>query len=274
MQSANKLRADGFFLQISSGKKLTDTIKTLDCYEIIYIHSGKCIHILNGKTSELSSGEMLIMGKDDSHCFLKQQPDTVIISLCVSKEKMAEFIIPYEKAHEGEAVIKSKLIHLNLFQQHYFSETYGELVKKAAADQKNCNIILGAVLPMFYLDIVSVKKEDGDSVPKSFTELVAEMAKPENLRGGIDTMLEISNFSHSHLCRLFKSYMNMSPHQYISALRMDNAFNMIANTDIPFENVAEQVGYSSFSHFSLKFKETFGKTPAAIRREYFKSEKS
>ncbi len=272
MQSANKLQSDGFLLQISYGKKLTDNIKTLENYEIIYIYSGKCVHILNGKTSELTPGEMLIMGEADSHCFLRQQPDTVIISLSVSKEKMAEFIKPYEKDNK-ETVIKSKLIHLNLFQQHYLSETYGGLVKKAAADQRNCNIILGAVLPMFYLDIISVKKTENNSVPKSFTELVAEMSKPENIRGGIDAMLEISNFSHSHLCRLFKSYMNMSPHQYISALRMDQAFNLIANTDISFENVAEQVGYSSFSHFSLKFKETFGKTPAAIRREYYKNTK-
>jgi transcriptional regulator GlxA family with amidase domain len=70
----------------------------------------------------------------------------------------------------------------------------------------------------------------------------------------------------AQLCRLVKMHIGQTPQHYIKELRLTHAYEMIQSTDIPFEQIALQVGYSSFSHFSVAFKQRFGLSPAVLRK--------
>ena len=63
-----------------------------------------------------------------------------------------------------------------------------------------------------------------------------------------------------------KKQAGKTPQQYVRELRLLRAYDLIQSTDLPFEDVANAVGYFSFSHFSTTFKERFGLTPAALRK--------
>ncbi len=51
----------------------------------------------------------------------------------------------------------------------------------------------------------------------------------------------------------------------VTELRMQHACNMLKSQGQSIEQIAEEAGYPSVEHFSRRFKEIYGITPAAYR---------
>ena len=73
--------------------------------------------------------------------------------------------------------------------------------------------------------------------------------------------------------KLVKKFMGEDYKNIIIRRRMELAEIYLANPDKSLEEIAWQVGYSSYSGFQLCFKRYFGVTPSERRRELLESEK-
>jgi AraC-like DNA-binding protein len=67
--------------------------------------------------------------------------------------------------------------------------------------------------------------------------------------------------SHFHLSRIFSKEMDRGVFQYLRVLRMERAAELLRAGNLNVTQVALEVGYSSPSHFSTAFHETFGCCP-------------
>lgn len=74
-----------------------------------------------------------------------------------------------------------------------------------------------------------------------------------------------AHFSESHLLRLFRKHTGMSISQYITQRRMNLAHMLLQTTDMSVAQVAEAVGYASYSHFCSRFKEHKGVLPGNVK---------
>jgi AraC family transcriptional regulator len=54
--------------------------------------------------------------------------------------------------------------------------------------------------------------------------------------------------------------------KYVLQMRLDRAYREVILTDRRFEEIAEELGYTSLSHFSQLFKAHFGMTPSGMRK--------
>jgi AraC-like DNA-binding protein len=103
-------------------------------------------------------------------------------------------------------------------------------------------------------------------VPNKLLLAMKEMKKREHLKRGVNSFIELSNYSQSHLTRLMKKYFNTTIQSYILNLKLDAAYHDFLLTSIPAEEICEEIGFKSFSHFHKVFKEKYGITPAALRK--------
>lgn len=71
--------------------------------------------------------------------------------------------------------------------------------------------------------------------------------------------------SPNHLTRLFKKQLGIAPVQYITALRVEKAAEMLARTDASILDIALMTGFKSLSNFYKCFKEKTGHTPKEYR---------
>lgn len=62
-------------------------------------------------------------------------------------------------------------------------------------------------------------------------------------------------------------YPNTTPKQYINELRLQKAYNCIVLTQKSVEDISEELGFASYSHFNKIFKARFYITPGALRKE-------
>ncbi len=68
-----------------------------------------------------------------------------------------------------------------------------------------------------------------------------------------------------HLSRVFKDVLHTSPHRYLMEVRLHHAQVLLQNTELQVADVAIQSGFNSPEHFSVAYKQGFGKTPREER---------
>jgi AraC-like DNA-binding protein len=135
--------------------------------------------------------------------------------------------------------------------------------------------VLGAAQPLWYrtkaLELAAecffVESEElfcqrqkrlaADRVEKVQAMLRRDLVNPPTLEDIAKTV----GCSAFHLSRTFSTEVGMTIPQYIRRLRMDRAAELLRIGKHNVTEVALEVGYSSLSHFSLAFHQTFGCCP-------------
>lgn len=73
--------------------------------------------------------------------------------------------------------------------------------------------------------------------------------------------------SRRYLYTMFKEYKNMSPTEYILAVRMQAADKYLRSTNYSISEIAELTGYSNYSHFSRAYTKHFSISPSDRRKQ-------
>jgi AraC family transcriptional regulator len=73
------------------------------------------------------------------------------------------------------------------------------------------------------------------------------------------------HMSPYHFARMFKQATGQPPHVYITSQRMDQAKNLLGNSELSLVEVAASVGYQTQAHFTGVFHKHVGTTPRAFR---------
>ena len=83
-----------------------------------------------------------------------------------------------------------------------------------------------------------------------------------------ETLAKECNISEVYLRKLFMTHLSTSPKQYILALRVGKAKQMLTEGADKIWAIAEKCGFESSSHFCRTFKEQLGMTPNEYRKRY------
>lgn len=84
------------------------------------------------------------------------------------------------------------------------------------------------------------------------------------------TLAEIAavvGMSMYHFSRLFKQSTGFAPHQYVMNCRIAKAKKLLTGSEKTIEQISEQVGFQSQSHFTNVFRKFMGITPKVYREQ-------
>lgn len=79
-------------------------------------------------------------------------------------------------------------------------------------------------------------------------------------------LAEVVSMSRSVFSEKFVNMVGKTPMRYLAEWRMQEASDMLRNTDAPMATVAEDVGYGSEMAFRKAFRKITGETPGKVRR--------
>lgn len=74
-----------------------------------------------------------------------------------------------------------------------------------------------------------------------------------------------AHLSQDHLIRTFKTYLGVTPHQYVINRRIEKAKELLISTSMPISELALSTGFSDQSHLTTVFSKTVGLSPARYR---------
>jgi AraC family transcriptional activator of mtrCDE len=86
----------------------------------------------------------------------------------------------------------------------------------------------------------------------------------------VPKLAKLIDVSAPHLQKLFKAEMKMSPIACLRNLRLEKARELLETTFKRVSIIAIEIGINSESHFTRDFKNKYGLTPTAYRKEHWK----
>jgi transcriptional regulator GlxA family with amidase domain len=108
-------------------------------------------------------------------------------------------------------------------------------------------------------------RQTNDAVINKCQEWVAMNYKT---RAPVAAMAEISGLPERSFIRRFTKALGMTPINYVHALRLEEAKQMLETTDLSVEAVADEAGYEDTSFFGRLFRRKTGLTPAHYRLRF------
>jgi transcriptional regulator GlxA family with amidase domain len=81
-------------------------------------------------------------------------------------------------------------------------------------------------------------------------------------------MIGLAGLPERSFMRRFTSATGMTPLDYVHALRLEEAKQMLETGDLPVEAIANEMGYEDTSFFGRLFRRKIGLTPAQYRLRF------
>ena len=88
-----------------------------------------------------------------------------------------------------------------------------------------------------------------------------------------NVLAELCSMSIRNFIRLFKNTYHTTPHKYLINLRISHALSLLATTEKSINQIADEVGYESSTHFINSFKQIVGFTPNQHRNQSMHNQK-
>ncbi len=102
-----------------------------------------------------------------------------------------------------------------------------------------------------------------DAIGRAISECHARASDP-NLT--VDDLASAAGYSRFHFSRLFSESQGVSPGQFITRCRMEDAVQLLQANRMPIKAVSMRCGFNDANYFSKVFQRTYGMTPRQFRQ--------
>jgi len=144
---------------------------------------------------------------------------------------------------------------------HRFRKLQQELLKDMVNDHYISlllhNILSGVLLDQQEMHTTDPVTEAQYYIKEHFKEQIS-----------LDMIAENCGLSKYYFSRQFKEQTGFTPWDYLTSQRIRLAMQLLSNTKMSIEQVSEECGYQSASHFVRAFKKAAEMTPTSFRRHY------
>jgi AraC family transcriptional regulator len=106
----------------------------------------------------------------------------------------------------------------------------------------------------------------GGLSPKVLCRAIERLRSDSDADVSLSALAADAGLSRFHFCRAFKESTGLSPHAWLRQHRLEQAMNMLRDTDASVVSVAVALGYSSQTAFAAAFRKLTGETPSDWRR--------
>ena len=83
-------------------------------------------------------------------------------------------------------------------------------------------------------------------------------------------MKKHANCTQEHLCKIFRTYLDKTPTEFINELRMKRAKVLLQKSSMEIYEVGNELGFTSLSRFYHLFKKYYGIPPAQYKKNILK----
>ena len=233
-------------------------------YQLLYVASGKAYFRLNKKVHEVTAGHMvLFLPRQEQHYeyFGKDRPEIYWVHFTGSNVKNI--------LHSYQLPTDTNIFYCGS------SATYAYLFKEMIQELQTCRVGYQELLTMYlrqiFLLIQRSRQEHLTSISSYLQEEINYACKYFNEHYNesinIEEYARSRGMSVSWFLRNFKQVTKQSPMQYILALRINNAINLLETTDYNLTEIASIIGYDNPLYFSRLFKKQKGISPSDYRKE-------
>ncbi len=247
--------------------------------EIGYCYEGSGVLTLGKEDCRFEGGEFSVIPKNYPHT---TNSDENTVSrweyLFVDAEGILRNLAGGEHPMRTERMIRRLNSRALFLKEKDHPELRGQVRKvldtmRLAEDyyQEEATGILAAFFAGIARENADYSEQDESGVDDSrFSLMLTQVLEYINVHYGepikVKELADMCHISETHFRRIFSSYMEMSPLEYINQVRIRMACELLNRTDEPVADIAVKCGFSTNSTFNRNFRQIMGATPMEWRR--------
>ena len=105
-----------------------------------------------------------------------------------------------------------------------------------------------------------------ETIERAVGRVIVAMRENLSEQFTIDDMARTAMFSKFHFSRLFQRATGVSPGRFLSAVRFQEAKELLVSTSLTVTDISHRVGYTSVGTFSSRFRRSVGVSPTTYRQ--------
>jgi len=236
----------------------------MEFYQIFFIKEGVATFLVNGVPCTLRENMFLLATPGVTHGISTLPESDAEPLLCVLEAKFV--VLSPELAAD---LLKLPLVCQGTPKQlELFYEAFLEGVQK---DECYVNTVSCLLSYFLYLSIRINRNYILGSVDEKLqlktTTLIKEyLSEHYSEEVSLDTLADLTGYSKTYLCRIFRENTGMTINTYLNKVRIGNAAQLLANTDMDLVEVGRRTGYNNVFHFIKTFKKIVGIPPGSYRK--------
>jgi len=189
----------------------------------------------------------------------------------IDLRSVIEEMFPNNAAFQNEAVstLSKRAILTNIHQNSVIADYINGIIRetqegKPYAQRTITLLVQGLVIELLRKED-ELPEENGDAIKGTNMSQIASaldyMNKhySEQIKAG--ELSSLCNMSETHFRRLFESYINMPPMEYLNLIRVQKACELMKKTNEPMELIAQKCGFTTPSTFNRNFRKFLNTSP-------------
>jgi AraC family transcriptional regulator of arabinose operon len=242
-------------------------VRKLGCPEAIFIYcaegDGWCE--IGGKTHEVTENQLLVVPATLPHAYgaQKKRPWTIHWFHAVGSN-VRFYMERLGVSAEMPVVPLGGNVHLfSLFEEVLESLEHGFTLTHLIYAAHSLTHLMGLI--MRYKDEFSHGEPNvRERIAKSIEFMKGHLREPLK----VTTLAALVNLSRSHYTTLFRRVSGYAPLSYLNHLRMQRAVQLLNTTELPINQISDELGFSDQFYFSRAFKRIHNHSPSEHRRRY------
>lgn len=237
-----------------------------DHWEILVVADKSINHTINDKSFTMKSGDVCLIRPNDAHYFtFGDSQDVKTVSFLMKKDYLKKLLAVYDEKLYDEITDMPGILTEKI-SPSFLSNIMPVLLSiksNVLSDDERLlqtKIITNHIVDKFIISYFGLKEQNPDWFNDFLTMLDTPFLDFEN----VASLAEKTPYSYSRLSRIFKERTGYTIIEYLTSVKINYAKEALLYTDKTIMETAQDLGYSSISHFNRTFKKRTGVSP----REY------
>lgn len=235
---------------------------TMKCCEIFCVFSGAGELIFRGQHYKIEKNQIIILPAGEEHSYGSDEKNPIGMSWLEFYGGDSRRLVRHIVDTQGPVI--EGIIFTDI------CESLGMLQQRLMVDEsKNVSIEIYKLL--FEL----LKNEERYSMAAISQDVKTNFSRVEayieaHLKGKIsnDQLARVCGISLPYFIKQFKNIYHMTPQDFIMVRKLKKGKQMLIQTELPIDSIADILGYCNTSHFIRRFREMEYMTPNQYRTNF------
>ncbi|MFD0960757.1 AraC family transcriptional regulator [Paenibacillus chungangensis] len=253
--------------------------RTFSVYDILLVCSGTLYMTEEGEPYEIGAGQLIILERNKMHVGHRPCTEPTEVYWIHFKHELPVNRIEEGKIDWTHRVTEGTDFDLQPREQYLYLPKHGsfdaaairpildrmlELRKSLTMNRAmDLQVLLGQLLSQLQ---ASMQRRGHDRRSYKVAEMVMRYLEERMTHSyHAEDMRRELHFHEDYAARCLRRHTGLSPLQYLQWIRVERAKQLLSHSQLPLQEIAEQVGYDDYNYFIRVFRKLTGQSPGAYR---------
>lgn len=251
-----------------------------DFIEMCYVYSGNVEMIINDEKIQLSKGAFCLLDTDVIHRILETTENDILINLLIKKEYFSSRMLSRLASNStisqfavdvlSETQKHNQFIIFEALNNEFILDAIEGLLSHYFNPSSDSHEIIDAYMIIVFSELLrsfqKKKAQESKKADEFYIGDILDYMEKNYMTCTLKDVAQVYGYNPSYLSRLIHKHAGRTFIAIIQDIKLDHAGLLLKNSDLPIEQIIQQVGYKNMSFFYKMFQKRYHLSPNDYRK--------